>query len=67
MGVLLSSQKHRFHYFDVKVDTGDRKGSGTDSHIYIALHDVDENRSIDIELNHTLQNNFQRGSTDHFR
>eukprot|EP00057_Strongylocentrotus_purpuratus_P033086 XP_790072.2 PREDICTED: allene oxide synthase-lipoxygenase protein [Strongylocentrotus purpuratus] len=67
MGVLLSSQKHRFHYFDVTVDTGDRKGSGTDSHIYIALHDVDENRSIDIELNHTLQDNFQRGSTDHFR
>nr|XP_054768764.1 polyunsaturated fatty acid 5-lipoxygenase-like isoform X1 [Lytechinus pictus] len=66
MGTSLSSKK-RFHHYDVTVGTGDLKGSGTDSHVYIALHDIKENRSIDIELNYVLQNNFRRGSTDHFR
>ncbi|CAH1791738.1 unnamed protein product [Owenia fusiformis] len=52
--------------YDVSVKTGDKKGSGTDGNVYIALTDEDGKRSSDFKLDKILKDDFELGHTDTF-
>lgn len=52
-------RKHR-----ISVTTGDRKGAGTDSNVYVVLYDVKGTKSNPIKLDKTFHNDLERGKTD---
>lgn len=64
MGVALS---RRNVDFEVLVKTGDVKGAGTDSNVYIVLVDEDGDKSRNVLLDCNWRNDFEQGNTDTFR
>lgn len=64
MGISLSSNKVNY---EVLVKTGDVKGAGTDSNVYVSLIDVKGNRSRDLLLDVLLRDDFQKGAKDKFK
>ncbi|XP_071550915.1 allene oxide synthase-lipoxygenase protein-like isoform X3 [Panulirus ornatus] len=49
--------------YRVHVITGDRRGAGTDSNVYIVLHDIHGQKSDPIACNKVFHNDNERGST----
>lgn len=64
MGVALS---RRSVDFKVLVKTGDVKGAGTDSNVYIVLVDEDGDKSRNVLLDCNWRNDFEQGNTDTFQ
>lgn len=64
MGIAVSS-KHVD--YEVIVKTGDVKGAGTDSNVYIALIDEEGRKSRDIFLDCKWRDDFEKGNTDVFK
>ena len=53
--------------YEVLVKTGDVKGAGTDSNVYIALIDDHGRKSRDILLDCNWRDDFEKGNTDTFK
>ena len=51
---------------EIKVKTGDVKGSGTDSNVYCILIDENGTRSHDIKLDCMFRDDLERGNVDKF-
>lgn len=64
MGVFVSTIKPNFEVF---VKTGDVKGAGTNSNVYITFIDQDGNRSKDTLLDCTWRDDFEKGNLDLFK
>lgn len=64
MGSAISSRQTDF---EILVKTGDVKGAGTDSNVFIALIDEEGHRSRDIYLDCKWRDDFEKGNTDVFR
>jgi arachidonate 5-lipoxygenase len=54
------------HGYEIKTKTGDKKGMGTDVHIYITLISEDGRRSHDLYLDCKWRNDFEAGAVDTF-
>lgn len=52
--------------FQVLVKTGDVKGAGTNSNVYIVLEDEDGKRSREVLLDCTWRDDFEKGNEDSF-
>ena len=57
---------HNHNEIKVTIKTGDIKGAGTDSNVYIALTDSRGHKSVDILLDVKWRDDFERGSKDAF-
>ena len=64
MGITISSKHIDYELF---VKTGDVKGAGTDSNVYIALIDEEGHKSRDIFLDCKWRDDFEKGNTDVFK
>ncbi|XP_023237604.1 arachidonate 5-lipoxygenase-like [Centruroides sculpturatus] len=69
LGKVVSSamlRRERKRKLKVHVRTGDRKGAGTDSNVYLSIKDKIGNRSEEFKLDHWWRNDLERGTTDSF-
>ncbi|XP_067141773.1 allene oxide synthase-lipoxygenase protein-like [Centruroides vittatus] len=69
LGKVVSSamlRRERKRKLKVHVRTGDRKGAGTDSNVYLLIKDKIGNRSEEFKLDHWWRNDLERGTTDSF-
>nr|XP_032809632.1 lipoxygenase homology domain-containing protein 1-like [Petromyzon marinus] len=60
-------QKAQLTTYNIKVKTGDKRGSGTDANVYMVLYgEKDDTGKVNLKSSKTNKNKFERGQTDEF-